>query len=398
MTTKNNRAQKPNRKDAADDSSHNYSSNFNDIAVLDTAQINLDSNGFWHTKARFAGPGIYEYNPSELPAHLIVGITGRKIRVLRPKSVVHDSAYMSTFEHVPITHEHESGLVDGDNAAGVVRGTTKAPVAVDDDGRLVVDAVVYDKSIIQRAQSGECKELSAGYVGQFARQGGTDPEYGDYDIVMTGGRGNHVTVTSRGKAGEAYYIGDKIMTVKRKIDGIDYECDEQTAQVLDRALAERDGVKEDLKAASDKLAETESKLADAEKKLAEAVVTDSDIDARIEARQAVLDSARKINKDAALKDADGNTVSTKQLVLDAVKVRYPKVDLEGKSDDYVQALFDRALEDAEADTGDGKSKNGNNALPAGVLDSSAPVIPGYVGGVAAAARAKFIAERSGRRS
>lgn len=334
-----------------------------------------DTSTFWTTKARFARAGVQTYPKSECVGWPgIENVEGDTVRVLRPESVVFDADAMKSFENSPMTVEHESGMVDGGNAKGIIVGAASYPVEREGDA-LVVPVTIYDADAIVNAKTGKRRQLSAGYDLDAEYKPGTDEKYGAYDFVMTKWTGNHITITEAGKAGPEFYLGDKMSDenkaakpaglVTRSIDGVDYQFSEQSAQVFDRILGERDAAK----------AESEN--------LKKQILTDSDIEARVRDRAAIMDSARKLNKDAKFDDK-----SVEQIVLDAVTVKYAGMDLDGKSSDYVRALFDSAV--ASVDAEHEKKEVNDRAMSGAKAQDSEPT--GY-----AAKRAEFIAKHSGRR-
>lgn len=375
---------------AVQDSTH-HEQHTADVITLDTG-ASVDANGYWHTTARFARAGIQLYELHEMSS--VLGshtVPGAKVRVLRPESVVFDRGFMDSFAHVPITLEHEGGLVGRGNTRSDIRGVTKAPVT-NTDGQLTVPVVIYDRSVIDDAATGKCRELSAGYTGRFVYAPGHDDKWGDYDVIFKGGNGNHVTITKRGKAGESYYIGDRVSDkikvddskVRRTVNGVDYLVSSQTAQVMDHMSAQTSAVSKELGVAKAEIKELKEKVE-------KATVSDSEIDELVEARSDVLSTAKQMKIEVA--DKDGKAITTdgvKRLVVGAM---LKGTSLDGKSDEYVQALYDHVKTAAnKADEGKSKPSGKNKAVSVTTGDSDG----GDTIGVAAKARAQFIAQRSGR--
>lgn len=340
---------------------------FFESIALDAAE----STGFWTTKARFARAGIQEYRRHECAGWPgIDSVTGQTVRVYRPESVVFDQGSMDSFARVPITVEHEDGFVTTDNARGVIVGAAGYPVTREGDS-LVVPVTIYDGAAIHDAQSGERRQLSAGYDIDVQYAPG-ECEYGAYDYVMTSWRGNHITITRAGKAGPQYYLGDTMAEktaaeavercVTRVVDGISYPLTEQGAQILDRVLGERDAARAELT------------------KVRAQILDEAEIERRVNDRVSVVESAKRIAK-----DVDFAGKSTDAIVLETVAVAYDGIDLSDKSTDYVRALFD------SADMAAGKTQKSNDRAMAGTANDSASESPYLV------ARARFIAEHSGRR-
>ena len=317
---------------------------FYETATLDSGALSV--NGFWETKARFARPGIQLYPKHELSGLPgLDNISGDTVRVLRPENVVFDKEAMQSFQNKPITVEHENGLVTPYNAKGTVIGAATYPVVIEDN-MLVVPVIVYDGRAISDAKTKRRYELSAGYEGSFKYSPGRDEKYGEYDVVMDGWKGNHITITEQGKAGENFYIGDKTMgeknnEVRREYKGVSFTFEPQSAQVFDSVCAERDALKDRVKELKGRLDETKKNVMDKES-----------IDKMVNERALVLDSVAKISKDIKTTNNDGSMRSSEEIVLDATKASYPNIVLDGKSFEYVRALFDAKVVEVNDDDND----------------------------------------------
>jgi len=313
------------------------------------AQNELDQNGFWTTKARFARPGIQVYTREEFADWPDANkIEGYYARVLRPESVVFDAEAMKSFENLPLSIEHSSGFVTPDNAKQTVVGAAGSPVTREGD-TLTVPITIYDRDAIAGARSGERRELSAGYFLDVEYAPGIDDKYGVYDYVLKSWKGNHITLTRAGKAGPEFYAGDKKMTDKEKgiveklmliraYDGVEYAFDATSAQVFDKVLGERDAARAELKTAKD------------------AILTDEQIDARVTAR------------------------------VEVAKI-FPALDTKGKSMEYLGALLDAAKALPKVEVPETKETN-DRAFTGAASDAE-------TGGVNKA-RADFISKNSGR--
>lgn len=322
-----------------------------ELLVLDTW---VEEDEFWTTTARFASAGVYEYPKYEfadMPG--IEKIIGDTVRVFRPESVVFDAAAMASYERVPITTEHEKGKVTRSNAKGIVIGAAGYPVERVGD-KLAVPVTVYDGSVIMDAKTKRRNQLSAGYSATFEYNPGSDPKYGDYHVVMTSWKGNHITVTTKARGGTELTIGDKmsdeVKKVERQHDGVTYVFDSQSAQVFDRVSA----TAEALRAENDEL---RSKLEETKKNILDSAAIDKLVDERAEEKATVLDSARKINPDGDFRG------TTKQIIMDSVIFAYPKMDLTNRSEDYVRCLFDTAAEHVVTDSSDSSDDIDNNGEP-----------------------------------
>jgi hypothetical protein len=339
------------------------------------AQSDLDANGFWTTKARFARPGIQVYTREEFADWPdSAKVEGYYARVLRPSEVVFDAEAMKTFENLPVSVEHSGDMLNPDNVSWQIVGAAGAPVTREGE-MLTVPITLYERDAIDKAMSGERRELSAGYYLDVEYAPGTDSEYGEYDYVLKSWKGNHITLTRAGKAGPDFYVGDKMPEKKtddgraenlvvRALDGVSYTFGEQAAQVFDRVLGERDAARAELKKAKD------------------AILGEDEIERRVNDRLTVLDSARSLSP-----ETDFSGKATDAIVAEAVAVHYPEMDLKGKSADYIRALFDSAVAAAAKKPTEGKA---NDRALDGLNQNT------ETGGLAKA-RADFVNKNSGRR-
>lgn len=358
--------------------------------ALDVGEIN--AAGFWKTGIRFARSGIYLYPPTNpVVSHLPVAMEGRDVRVLRPDDEVFDAQSMASFEYVPVSDEHKGGTINAANSSQLMRGFAQAPVVRDGDG-LRVPIVVTDAELIRSARTGQKAEASAGYSCDIYDVSGNDEQYGEYDAVMRNIRGNHIALVSRGRAGPQFRVTDEKETesMKRIYKGVSVELGEQGAEVFDAIVAERDAA-----VAAQKTAETErdaaktaADKADAERDAAKVALDKAsapadaaELDRMVDERVAIRERARELAPEIAfeVEDSEGNrkSKSNDELIREAVATA-TKLPLDGKSAEYVRAVFDTLV------VGPPDRKR--------VLDAAG----GPVKSPAAAAREKFIKEGSGR--
>lgn len=137
------------------------------------------------------------------------------------------------------------------------------------------------------------------------------------------------------------------MLVKIRIDGVEYEVTEQVAQALEKeraaalattteATARADRAEAQLDAAKEQLATEQAARKDAE--------DPARIAAAVAARVALETAARKVLGEDARFDA----MSDRDVKLAALAKSAPAAKFDAKSDEYVQARFDAALEAVEA--------------------------------------------------
>lgn len=152
--------------------------------------------------ARFARSGVYTYNGSEV---------GRPdlstVNVYRPDTEVFDQAAMASFAHKAITVGHPSQAVTADNWSANSVGWTEGKIAR--DGEFVeIPLMLADASAVRAYESGEARELSAGYTSDLVWGDGVAPDGSAYQATMRTIRGNHIALVPQGRAGSSCRIGD----------------------------------------------------------------------------------------------------------------------------------------------------------------------------------------------
>lgn len=326
--------------------------------------VKLD-NGMLKAPARLTRVGVFEYR---LP-------DGTVVRELRLPEEVFNVDSMASFELVPLTDDHPTendGEVTAENAKRLSVGSVGAPKQ---DGRfLAATLMVTDSNAIMKMQGGK-QELSCGYFcdREPAAPGAVwrDPESGrdlPYDFIQRNIRGNHVAVVDRGRAGPEVRVqldaADAVQVQpgegenpdhhpklevpameKFVIDGLDLEVSPTVKQALVKQAKATEESLAASKAETDKQTAradaAEAKVAALEKSLTEA--TDpAKLQAAVAARVALETSARAhLGNEAKLDGLDAQGV--KKAVVAKLS---PDTKLDGKSADYVDALFDHLTADA----------------------------------------------------
>lgn len=326
--------------------------------------VKLD-NGMLRAPARLTRVGVFEYRTPD----------GQVIRELRLPEEVFNSDSMASFELVPLTDDHPTendGEVTADNAKRLSVGSVGA---AKQDGRfLAATLMVTDSNTVAKMVAGK-QELSCGYFCDRdpAEPGAKwkDPESGrevPYDFIQRNIRGNHVAVVDRGRAGPDVRVqldaADAVQVQtgegespspnpknevpsmeKIVIDGLDLEVSPTVKQALAKQAKASEETLAVAKTETDKQTAradaAEAKAASLEKSLAEAV-DPAKLQAAVAARVALETSARAhLGTEAKLDGLDVQGV--KKAVVAKLS---PETKLDGKSADYVDALFDHLTADA----------------------------------------------------
>jgi len=178
---------------------------FHDRAPLENVRRLAD--GRIAATARFARSGVYSYAGHEL---------GRPdlptVAVYRPEAEVFDERAMASFAHKAITVGHPPTGVTVDNWKQHAAGWTEGKVARDGEF-VVIPLMLADASAVRAYDSGEARELSAGYTSSLVWGSGTTPDGQRFDATMTKIFGDHIALVAKGRAGSECRIGDNMNAV-----------------------------------------------------------------------------------------------------------------------------------------------------------------------------------------
>ena len=340
------------------------------LTRYDTAPINRITQdaqtGFVHiTNVPIACVGVFPYmkadNSVEMEAKL-------------PTELLSEGT-VSSANSKPITDNHPDELVTQVNARNYMKGFTATNAHVEND-KLKVDMTITDKSLIDEINKGK-QELSIGFETEVVPKKG---EYKGvaYDSVQRNIRINHVAVVEQGRAGHSVRLlgdsaemieqdvqkkGKRMDTTKVRLDGADVTVATVDADKIIKLDADNaDKAK--------KIAELEAQIEEKKKELdelkgeAEEEKKNADeAQAKADAAEKELDSLKKEYSGDAMQKAvndrlnlvgkvkpylgdsyDFNGKTDKQLKLDTITALDSSIDLKDKSDDYINAYFDAALQ------------------------------------------------------
>ncbi|MDW9473153.1 DUF2213 domain-containing protein [Sinorhizobium meliloti] len=292
------------------------------------------------------------------------------VNVYRPEDQVFDKASLGSYAHKPVTNDHPDEAVTADNWKSLSVGQIGDEVAR--DGEFVrVPLIVMDGATISEIEGGK-RELSAGYTCDLSWEPGTTPEGEKYDAIQKDIRINHVAIVQRGRAGSEARIGDgagkwgvspvntqiaderipKMDLRKILVDGLTVETTDQGAQAITK-------LQKDLESSAAKFADAEkahqtalaAKDAELAKKDAEIdalkgkILSDADLDKRVQARADLITKAHTIAKDVKTEGLSDPAIRKAVVV-----AKLGDAAVADKSEAYIDARFDMLVEDA--------SKNG----------------------------------------
>ena len=244
---------------------------------------------------------------------------GKDMAEYRPPEEVFAPESLASFVGRPLTIDHPAFMVRSDNVRSVVVGAILGEPWRDGQN-LRARVVVHDKQAIELIESGLKSELSVGYTVDTVAKPGVTPEGAHYDTVQRNIRCNHLSIVTRGRAGNAKFSMKEFPRMEDvKQDGV--TADQLQAR-CDALQAEVDRLKSEVKPAeitSEQLAEIRSQ-----------------IEAAVRADVAEEYAAADVAKQFGVKP-EATAIGTMKAVLAHAQ---PSVKLDGKSDEYIRAAFD----------------------------------------------------------
>ncbi|MQX47097.1 DUF2213 domain-containing protein [Sinorhizobium medicae] len=332
---------------------------FTDLAPI--AGTRRTADGYLVADVRTARTGIQLYAGHEVGKPEMA-----TVKVYRPEDQVFDKASLGSYAHKPVTSDHPDEAVTADNWKALSVGQIGDEVAR--DGEFVrIPLIVMDGATIGEIEGGK-RELSAGYTCDLAWEPGTTPAGEKYDAIQKDIRINHVAIVQRGRAGSEARIGDgagkwgvspvntqiaderipKMDLRKILVDGLTVETTDQGAQAITK-------LQKDLESSAAKFADAEkahqtalaAKDAEMAKKDAEIdalkgkILSDADLDKRVQARADLVTKAKVLAKDVKTEGLSDAAIRKAVVV-----AKLGDAAVADKSEAYIDARFDMLVEDA----------------------------------------------------
>lgn len=292
--------------------------------------------GFWRGEAVIARVGVYEYSDGQTTWREFV-----------PPETLQDEAWLASMHLAPVTLGHPPELVTADNVQRYGKGVLDK-IEWEDEGLLNEAMILIQAADAVGAVTKGMREVSCGYLAQVVDQPGVwlDP-YGNehpYDKVQTARHGNHLALVDRGRQGETVAIrGDGAACM------VETMADKELQQRLDAALAAATAAEAAAKEADGKIAALQARLDEATAQAATAKA-----DAEAAAKTAYAEGVARAELVATAKTVCGDTYTA-----DGKSARQIRVDMlaamgvtvaDDRSDDYVVARVDAAIEARKSDT------------------------------------------------
>lgn len=322
--------------------------------------------GFLRVPAFLTREGVFVYKRAD----------GTSIREYRPADEVFAPTSLATLAAAPLTDLHPAEMVSPANVRSLAIGHVSESVRR--DGRHVAASItVQDAGAIAKVEAGQRREVSLGYRCRIDATPGTHNGEA-YDVVQRDIVYNHAALGPKnwGRAGSDVALRldssdaalldathdappddrrdekdkDSTMdTASIRVDGIDVEVPKQWSQLLERALATRDTQITQLTGARDavqgRLDAVSAELATAKVQLT-AAQDPARLDSAVNARAALLEQARRVLPSEHKFDGQ----SPRQIHEAVLTKLDAKLALKDRSDEYVQARFDHAIDTLPATT------------------------------------------------
>jgi hypothetical protein len=177
--------------------------------VMVDSQRHIDSNGYMHIdKSNLTKEQIAPYVGDSIPEWRELGLDPKKVyHIYRPAEEIEKA--VDTFNGLPLMFGHWD--MDADTI-GTVKEYVVGSLGTDAEFNapyLTNSITITDKKAIEAVESGEYKELSAGYSCVLDMTGGLFDGQ-NYDGIMREIKGNHIALVQEGRAGHDVRVADSL--------------------------------------------------------------------------------------------------------------------------------------------------------------------------------------------
>ena len=349
------------------------------------SKFEVTPEGYLKGRAAVTNIGVFTYRYGD----------GSIIRELRLPDEVFKAESMDTLKNKPITIDHPQAFVTADNIDELSVGSSGSNVLNGDNIYLSIDLEVRKPEGVVAIKEEGKNYLSCGYSCDVEQASGRWLGV-EYDAIQRNISYNHVALCSAPRAGETARIkvdhmdaadavlvekieedvmADKVDELNQKVDEVEklnVTLTKDNAELqakLDALVADKTAIEVERDTLKDKVDGLETKL----KEVEATILDEADIAAKVTAKVALIDQAKALEVEAK---ADMSDLDIKKAVI--MKI-FPKAVLEGKSDAYVDARFDSALE-YKAESSDASTRELNQESHSDNKD------------VVAEAKAKYLAQ------
>ena len=272
--------------------------------------------------------GILEYR----------NVDGTIRREYRPPEEAFNADSLASIRGKPITLGHH-GWVSSANYREAKPVGTVISDGRQDGSNIRADVVIYSLDT-------EDRELSCGYQTELEETPGVTEDGQHYDAIQRNIRYNHLAIVPRGRAGNARLNmdGEQILDMevksmsKIKLDnGIEYDVPAEVEVAMKAMTEKADEQKKEFDALS---AKYDSATAEIEKLKADAEKAEADFKAKFDEAVKTTIELRSIAQKHGIEKAD--EMSNDEIKKAVVAKVHPKLNLDGKSAEYIEVAFDLA--------------------------------------------------------
>lgn len=296
------------------------------------------AEGFLTGDAIVTRTGVFQY----------VNADGTIRHELRHPDDVFNVDSLESLKLKPVTDDHPPELVNSDNAEIYSIGSTGESVTTDENS-VAIKFSVHRKDAIKKVALGK-RELSLGYNLDLEEESGVWDGV-PYTHRQKNIRYNHLAIVDQARAGRMARIHmdgfavqlhhdeeDKSMTDKEmqtvNLDGLSYRADAEVAKAYEKAVLSEKQARNDAEALKGQVDELKAQL-----EAVKATHNDEAMAQAVAERVALLETAKRVVNVDALQGSSDRLI--KETV---IKAKHKAINLDGKSDDYVNARFDALIE------------------------------------------------------
>lgn len=336
-------------------------------SIDNSSEFELTEEGYLVLEdVKIARSGIQEYMGYQL------GLEGdmeyKIVNVLRPPSEVFSKDSMKTFENKPATNTHPWDMLHSANVKEFSVGYSGSRV-YEKDGHLTADRlVITDAETINEVRVGNLREISNGYYADYEEEEGVFDGI-KYSFIQRNIKGNHIALVRNGRCGGSCSVGDEDNNnqgekpmIEINVGGVPVKVADESAKAVIEKHIEDVKTKATADATKATTDSNETKITELNKAHDEAIAAkDSEIaelkknqltvetlDAAIKSRMATIEKAKNfLPEDFVFDGKDCDCIKK-----EAIKASDESVNLDDKSDDYIQARWDalKSTKDSVTDT------------------------------------------------
>ena len=373
-----------------------------DYINLDFDDLPLKENGVLQVLANLTRTGVFTYFQKDPDG------TVRIIRQLRHPDEVFAETTMQTLMGLPTTNNHPSEMeVNPNNVSDYIVGMTSdqpkrvlAPVQGDKEEYVQQQVTFFDKKTINDMVHKKKRELSLGYTCYLDEKPG-EWNGQKYDVIQRDIRYNHLSIVDRGRAGascrvlldsqseeikkqlntvcdgltfidntdliDGKNIGDNMKILI--IDGAEHKVSDEVYEAYHKAVKETSEMKKVIDSHQQEKDKLQAEVDETKEKLE----TKNDSEEDIKKFNDAVDSRVKLISKCitVLGDSeDFSGVSDIDLKVKCIKAIRKDINLDGKSDAYIDARFDVVMEDYKPGVKKRSDDLGRNLLNNDNVDNS----------------------------